>query len=113
MWLLNNCYPKIIINYINQNNFKYGIWRFVFMDKDILIYDINIISIKLFETTNERRIKMFGLNFGGRKPDRIERNRSDGQTFFGYDHDDGTTDWYTKDGILDSSSKTPNDEDDE
>ena len=76
--------------------------------------DIKIYCIVYFcDLLLERRIKMFGLNFGGRKPDRIERNRSDGQTFFGYDHDDGTTDWYTKDGILDSSSKTPNDEDDE
>ena len=56
---------------------------------------------------------MFDLIFGGRKPDRVDRNSSDGQTFFGYDQKDGTTDWYTKDGSLDSSSKTPRDEDDD
>lgn len=45
---------------------------------------------------------MFGLNFGGRTPDRVDRNASDGQTFYGYDQ---------KDGSLDSSTKTPRDED--
>lgn len=54
---------------------------------------------------------MFGLNFGGRTPDRVDRNASDGQIFYGYDQKDGTTDWYTKDGSLDSSTKTPRDED--
>ena len=49
--------------------------------------------------------------FGNRNPDRVERNESAGQTFYGFDHNDGTTDWYTKDGTLDSSSKTPKDDD--
>lgn len=49
----------------------------------------------------------------GRKPDRVDRNDSDGQTFYGFDHDDGTTDWYTADGTLDSYSKTPRDDDDD
>lgn len=48
-----------------------------------------------------------------RKPDRTEKNDSDGQVFYGYDNGDGTTDWYTKDGTLDSRSETPFDDDDE
>lgn len=43
--------------------------------------------------------------------DRITENESDGQTFYGYDDGDGTTDWYTEDGILDSSTPTPSDND--
>lgn len=46
-----------------------------------------------------------------RKPDRTDRNESDGQTFNGYDNNDGTTDWYTQDGTLDSRTKTPRDDD--
>jgi hypothetical protein len=42
--------------------------------------------------------------------DRIEVNESDGQTFYGYDDDDGETDWYTEDGTLDSSTPTPSDD---
>ena len=49
--------------------------------------------------------------FSFKKPDRIDKNESDGQTFYGYDHKDGTTDWYTKDGQLDSTTKTPKDDD--
>lgn len=33
--------------------------------------------------------------------------------FVGFDHEDGTTDWYTPDGQLDSRSKTPHDDDDD
>lgn len=43
----------------------------------------------------------------GKTPDRIDRNESDGQTFYGFDHDDGTTDWYMRDGTLDSVTETP------
>ena len=46
-----------------------------------------------------------------RKPDRYDKNDSDGQSFCGFDNDDGTTDWYTSDGTLDSTSKTPRDDD--
>lgn len=53
-----------------------------------------------------------GFPFGSRKPDRTDRNESDGKTFYGYDNDNGTTDWYDKDGNLDSYSKTPRDDDD-
>ena len=49
--------------------------------------------------------------FSFKKPDRIDKNESDGQTFYGYDQKDGTTDWYTKDGQLDSSTKTPKNDD--
>ena len=47
----------------------------------------------------------------GHKPDRTDRNESDGRTFYGYDNDDGTTDWYNSDGSLESRSKTPYDYD--
>jgi hypothetical protein len=34
--------------------------------------------------------------------DRIDRNKTDGQIFYGYDDKEaGTTDWYTADGFLD------------
>lgn len=42
--------------------------------------------------------------------DRKSTNESDGQTFYGYDSDDGKTDWYTEDGSLDSSTSTPSDD---
>ncbi len=45
--------------------------------------------------------------------DRIHENESDGQKFYGYDHDDGKTSWIGEDGILDSVTDTPSDEDDE
>lgn len=48
-----------------------------------------------------------------RQPDRSEQNESDRQTFQGYDNGDGTTDWYTSDGTLDSCTETPYDDDDE
>lgn len=44
-------------------------------------------------------------------PDRTTTNDSDGQTFYGYDNDNGTTDWYAEDGSLDSSTPTPTDDD--
>lgn len=43
--------------------------------------------------------------------DRTTENESDGQMFYGYDQDDGTTDWYTEGGILDSATNTPSDDD--
>ena len=46
-----------------------------------------------------------------RKPDRSDRNESDGQRFSGFDNEDGTTDWYTSDGTLDSTTPTPHDDD--
>lgn len=43
--------------------------------------------------------------------DRFERNESDGQGFYGYDDEKtGTTEWYTEDGVLDSVTKTPSDD---
>lgn len=42
--------------------------------------------------------------------DRITTNESDGQTFYGYDHDDGKTSWLTEDGILDCITDTPSDD---
>ncbi len=45
--------------------------------------------------------------------DRIDKNESDGQIFYGYDDKErGTTDWYTVDGFLDCTTPTPTDEDD-
>ena len=52
-------------------------------------------------------------NMFRRNPDRTGRNDSDGQTFYGYDTDDGRTEWYTKDGYLDSVTVTPYDDDDD
>ena len=54
-----------------------------------------------------------GWPFGKRTPDRTERNQSDGQVFYGFDNEDGTTDWYDKRGSMDSTTKTPHDEDDD
>lgn len=50
---------------------------------------------------------------GNKKADRI--SKSDGQTFYGYDDkEEGTTDWYDKNGMLDCTTPTPhNDDDDE
>lgn len=46
-----------------------------------------------------------------RDPDRIDKNDSDGQTFYGFDdRRSGLTDWYTKDGQLDSTTQTPSDD---
>ncbi|MDP4133407.1 MAG: hypothetical protein Q8882_05295 [Bacillota bacterium] len=45
--------------------------------------------------------------------DRTETNESDGKTFYGFDdEDDGTTMWYSEDGILDSVTPTPADDED-
>ena len=58
---------------------------------------------------------MFGINLGGKKPDRTEKNKSDGQTLYGIDYKDGSgeTAWFTKDGSLDSITKTPRDDDED
>ena len=45
--------------------------------------------------------------------DRMDRNKSDGQIFYGYDNDDGTTDLYTEDGTLDARTDTPSDDEQE
>ncbi|MEH7076222.1 hypothetical protein [Neobacillus drentensis] len=51
---------------------------------------------------------------GPKDYDRTTQNESDGQVFYGYDDKEtGTTDWYTKDDILDSTTSTPSDDDDE
>lgn len=42
--------------------------------------------------------------------DRIDVNESDGQKFYGYDSEDGTTAWYTEDNTLDCITKTPSDD---
>lgn len=42
--------------------------------------------------------------------DRTDRNESDGKRFYGYDRDDGKTAWYDEDGVLDSITETPDDE---
>lgn len=47
-----------------------------------------------------------------KKPDRTDRNESDGRIFYGYDNDNGTTDWYDKNGDLDSRTKTPYEDED-
>ena len=44
--------------------------------------------------------------------DREDTNESGGAHFWGCDNDDGTTDWYTDSGDLDSTSRTPWDDDD-
>jgi hypothetical protein len=43
----------------------------------------------------------------GVEADREATNDSDGQHFWGYDQENGTTDWYTDNGILDSNTPTP------
>lgn len=50
--------------------------------------------------------------FGPDNYDRTYTNESDGSTFYGYDDDDGNTNWYTSDGTLDSCTRTPGDDDD-
>lgn len=45
------------------------------------------------------------------EPDHTWTNDSDGESFYGYDSDDGKTDWYDSDGHLDSMTDTPYDED--
>lgn len=47
---------------------------------------------------------------GPRDYDRTSTNESDGQTFYGKDDGEGTTDWYTENGSLDSSTPTPSDD---
>ena len=46
----------------------------------------------------------------GEDYDRTSTSESDGDTFYGYDSDDGTTSWYDSDGNLDSITDTPDDD---
>lgn len=43
--------------------------------------------------------------------DRIDVNESDGQVFYGYDDEDGTTIWYDENNNADCITETPYDED--
>lgn len=48
------------------------------------------------------------MSFFDKKYDRTwTNNDTDRQTFYGYDDDNGKTDWYDKNGNLDSTTKTP------
>lgn len=40
-------------------------------------------------------------------------NDTDGETYYGYDDEDGNTTWYDSDGNLDSISPTPSDDEQE
>lgn len=42
--------------------------------------------------------------------DRIDVNESDGQVFYGYDSEDGTTAWYDSNDNLDCITETPYDD---
>lgn len=42
--------------------------------------------------------------------DRTDVNESDGQTFYGYDNEDGTTDWYDSNNNIDCITETPSDD---
>lgn len=73
-----------------------------------MIYYLIVINTFITIYNTGKEINMFY----NKKPDRVERNSSDGQTFYGYDDkSSGTTDWYDKNGCLDSTSETPSDED--
>ena len=43
-------------------------------------------------------------------PDRIEKDKMSKMTFYGYDNDDCTTDWYDKNGNIDCITPTPHDD---
>ena len=51
--------------------------------------------------------------FGWGECDREKTNSSDGQVFYGYDNDDGTTTWYDSNGNCDSTTSTPYDDDED
>ena len=62
---------------------------------------------------NELVYRLEGRFFmGPRDYDRVDRNESDGAKFYGYDRDDGKTEWYDERGDLDCITDTP-DYDDE
>lgn len=42
--------------------------------------------------------------------DRIDVNESDGKKFYGYDNEDGTTDWYDENNDIDCITETPDDD---
>lgn len=47
---------------------------------------------------------------GPKDYDRTTQNESDGQKFYGYDDkESNTTDWYTENDMLDSTTRTPSD----
>jgi len=48
---------------------------------------------------------------GPKDYDRISTNKSDGQVFYGYDDDDGSTVWYDADNNADCITETPCDDD--
>ena len=54
--------------------------------------------------------RCFCIGLFGEDYDRTSTNESDGDTFYGYDSDDGTTSWYDSDGNLDSITDTPDDD---
>ena len=41
-----------------------------------------------------------------------QKQEQDGHTFYGSDNGDGTTTWYDENGTCDSTTDTPDDEDD-
>lgn len=48
--------------------------------------------------------------FGWGECDREATNSDDGQHFYGYDNDDGTTTWYDESGCCDCTTDTPDDD---
>ena len=47
-------------------------------------------------------------------PDRVSKNDSDGQVFYGYDEKEtNTTTWYSEDGQLDCITEKPFDDEEE
>ena len=64
---------------------------------------------------NDSKILLADVKEKSMKPrdyDRYERNETDGMEFYGYDRDDGKTDWYDESGHLDCVTETPDEEDD-
>ncbi len=54
----------------------------------------------------------FASMFDGSGADRTWKNR-DGSIFYGYDDEDGKTDWYDSKGNLDSRTDTPDEDEQE
>ncbi len=63
-----------------------------------------------FEIINNNEKKKDVLIMDPDDYDRTDVNESDGQVFYGYDSDDGTTAWYTVDNTLDCITETPSDD---
>lgn len=55
----------------------------------------------------ENKMGIFGFTSD---PDWVNRNMSDDETFYGYDDGNGRTDWYDRNGNLDSYTDTPTDD---